>query len=446
MLNKLDDRGAPLSDMTARLKTIPAGLNELFREILMKSDHGIETSILFFQWMLFRIRPLEPAELFIAMEYSKSPSNPTWVVPAGVSVAPPDRLARYILNCSRGLVEVVEVAPKQPPVVQFIHETVREFLLEENGLASITPALAMNFIGISHEILRVACLRCISTHEIPTEYEHYCEATHKNNTSWETFRFGMRLKLPFLDYAILHLFDHAEQAQQHGISQQAFLETQIDENGRWLDSHRLWWNVLERYRSRKVTSNVTLLYFIVERQHSSLIPELLSASNSVNSICGKYGNALQTASAKGHEKIVQILLANGADVNAQGGMYGNALQIASAKGHEKVVQMLLEKGAEVNAQGGLYGNALQAASALGQEKIAQILLEKGAEVNAQGGHHGNALQAALERGHEKIMQILLEKGADVNAQGGTYVHALQAASVNFHEKVLELLRKHRADE
>ena len=40
-----------------------------------------------------------------------------------------------------------------------------------------------------------------------------------------------------------------------------------------------------------------------------------------------------------------MLLEKGADVNAQGGRFGNALQAASAGGHDKVVQMLLENGA-----------------------------------------------------------------------------------------------------
>ena len=67
------------------------------------------------------------------------------------------------------------------------------------------------------------------------------------------------------------------------------------------------------------------------------------------------------------------------DVNAQGGRYPNALQAASSRGHEKVVQILLEKGADVNVQGGRYGNGLQAASDGGYEKVVQMLLEKGAK-------------------------------------------------------------------
>jgi len=130
ILNKLDNRGAPLSDIKARLKTIPVGLNELFQEILMKSDDGIETNMLFFWWMVFRMRPLQPAELFVTMEYSKSPDDPIRTLPTEISVPAPDRFTRFILNYSRGLVEIVEVAPSQATTVQFIHEIVREFLLK----------------------------------------------------------------------------------------------------------------------------------------------------------------------------------------------------------------------------------------------------------------------------------------------------------------------------
>ncbi|KAL1995322.1 hypothetical protein VTN49DRAFT_1509 [Thermomyces lanuginosus] len=132
---------------------------------------------------------------------------------------------------------------------------------------------------------------------------------------------------------------------------------------------------------------------------------------------GKYGNALQAASAEGHKEVVELLLERGADVNVQGGWYDNALQAAFAGGHVEIVKLLLERGADVNAQGGKYGNALQAASAEGHVEIVKLLLERGADVHAQGGWYGNALQAASAGGHKKIVKLLQEKGAEANAHG-----------------------------
>jgi hypothetical protein len=71
---------------------------------------------------------------------------------------------------------------------------------------------------------------------------------------------------------------------------------------------------------------------------------------------------------------MQQLIENGADANAQGGRYGNALQAASARDHKEVVQLPLENGANINAQGGRYGNALRTAWAKGHKETAQLLL------------------------------------------------------------------------
>jgi ankyrin repeat protein len=175
------------------------------------------------------------------------------------------------------------------------------------------------------------------------------------------------------------------------------------------------------------------------RGYSDVVELLLSRGADVNAQGGEYGNALQAASWAGHLNVVELLLSTGADVNAQGGEYGNALQAALASGNEKIVELLLSKGADVNAPGGRGGTALYAASDGGHEKVVELLLGAGADVNAQGGGYGTALYAASVGGHEKVVELLLGAGADVNAQGGRDGTALQAASVGGHEKVVELL-------
>ncbi|KAH7390279.1 ankyrin repeat-containing domain protein [Cadophora sp. MPI-SDFR-AT-0126] len=181
------------------------------------------------------------------------------------------------------------------------------------------------------------------------------------------------------------------------------------------------------------------------RGHEQVVKLLLDKGADVNAQSGFYGNALQAASAGGHEQVVKLLLDKGANVNAQGGSYGNALQAASYGGCEQIVKLLLDKGANVNAQGGSYGNALQVASYKGHEQVVKLLLDKGADVNAQGGYYGNALQAALAGDYEQVMKLLFDKGADVNAQGGVYGNALQVASAGGYKQVVKLLLDKGAD-
>lgn len=69
----------------------------------------------------------------------------------------------------------------------------------------------------------------------------------------------------------------------------------------------------------------------------------------------------------------------GAKVNTQGGYYGDALQTASHRGHLETVQLHLDNGANVNAQEGVYGGPLQAASEEGYPEIVQLLLEKASQ-------------------------------------------------------------------
>ncbi|KAK5215607.1 hypothetical protein LTR72_011349 [Exophiala xenobiotica] len=321
----------------------------------------------------------------------------------------------YVL-APRGLVEAVEVGPSRAATVQFIHETVREFLLNENGLASISQALAPNVAGISHQVLRIACLRCISMNDMPKDYERYCEASHKTNASLGIFRADMRVKLPFLDYAIAYLLEHAQQAQKNNISQRDFLESQIDANGLWLDPYRSWWNALERYKSRKIKHNVTMIYFVAERKYSHLLAVLLDISDAINTSCGKYRSVLQMSSYYGSQETVKILLDKGADVNAQGGKFGNALQAASYGGHEQVVQVLLDQDADVNTHGGEYGNALQAASYGGHDQMVRLLLEKGAELETKETSGRTPLSWAATNGHEAVVRLLLEKGAELETK------------------------------
>jgi ankyrin repeat domain-containing protein 50 len=90
------------------------------------------------------------------------------------------------------------------------------------------------------------------------------------------------------------------------------------------------------------------------------------------------------ASLLGLEFLLEPLLeAQCADVNTQGGRYGNALQAASAKGHIQTVKLLLARGPKVNAQGGWHVNALQAASVGGHDNIVELLLAQGANFDSE---------------------------------------------------------------
>ncbi|KAH7391726.1 ankyrin repeat domain-containing protein [Pyrenochaeta sp. MPI-SDFR-AT-0127] len=451
ILNKESDRGQ-VQFLQRKLREIPSDLHELFHDILTRDTHNREGLVLCIQWILFSKQPLSPEQLYHAIFAGTAPNA---VSAWDSEETSKEVVKRFILDSSKGLAEAT-VSKKQ--TVQFIHESVRVFLLKENGLSKIWPEFECNFEGQSHERLKWCCFNYMTLDFSATlKISESAEKTTKQDAA------GMRelamQAYPFLEYAVHHVLHHADLAEERGITQAHFFDSLPLPQWVKLD------NMFEKHEVRKHTEqgadvNAQGGHFGNALQaasaggHKEMVILLLDKGADVNAQGGYYGNALQAASFRGYKDIAILLLDKGADVNAQGGHFGNALQAASAGGHKEMVILLLDKGADVNAQGGYYGNALQAASAGGHKEIALLLLDKGADVNTQGGHfdkgadvnaqggrYGNALQAAAAsiRGDKEIVTLLLDKGADVNAKGGRFDNALQAASNWGHKEIEKLL-------
>ena len=496
ILNKLYDHGQ-VDAMNERLNEIPEKLDDLFTEILARDTENRDKSILLLQWTLFAKRPLSPTELYLAVRAGSEPLN-GW----NLEIPTEGTIKRHILSCSKGL---TEVSKSQPPTVQFIHETVRDFLLQKNGLANLRPTLGDTMVGSSHDQLRESCLRYFSKMDDPPQSSH--SNPHKRNrmgaSEHDKARDAVTTKFPFTEYAVIHIFVHADAAEGGGVSQKEFLRDFVRETSAKLRKWIFFRNLFQRYKARRYTPKAKLLYIISEQNLSNLVRVLTKDSIDVNTKGERYGNALQAACINGHERTARLLVDAQADVNAKGGEHGHALFAAifgksditvqliqnngaiapkdmlykkllttidrgytlgvralldagatinprtesgrsplcraTEKGQFEIVQLLLSKGADINAQFGYYGNGLQAASAGGHNKIVELLLSGGANVNTQGGYYGNALQAASAGGHDKTIELLLSRGANVNTQGGHYGNALQAASARGHGKAVELL-------
>lgn len=94
---------------------------------------------------------------------------------------------------------------------------------------------------------------------------------------------------------------------------------------------------------------------------------------------------LYYAATTGVSEVVPSMIPPGVDVDATGGRYGSALQAASAGGHVEVVEMLLDAGAQIDAGNGGNGNVLHTAINNGHETVVSLLIERGAGVNAPSG-------------------------------------------------------------
>ncbi|KAK3351875.1 LOW QUALITY PROTEIN: ankyrin repeat-containing domain protein [Neurospora tetraspora] len=380
MLNKAYDEGK----IEAMERKLLEDLDQLFLTILSKDNPDKQETILMLQWVLCAVRPLTAEELYHATL-------------AGTDSGPWDL---RIIHSSKGLIEARKdtgIFQTGRGIVQFIHESVKDFLIRNHRLQSIDPTLESNPIGQCHDRLKTCCISYILRMDaavVELHSSHY----------------------PFLEYASMYFLDHAEKAEAANVSQADFA----------------WVAERETESGPLLSKNGSLLYRFAAHRYDNLARALLRSDTEMNARRGRRGYVLQPAAAKGSTKTVKllldhVLLQHGADVNAQGGLYGTALQAAAIYRQEEIVELLLKYGADVNAQGGIYGTALQAAATATKSLVA-LLLAHGAKVNIKCGKYGTALQAAMVEGNKEIAIILLEHGADVNAQGGKYGTALQAAA------------------
>ncbi|KAK6342187.1 hypothetical protein TWF730_001666 [Orbilia blumenaviensis] len=456
MLNRALDEG----DVQAARNTlheVPNDLEDIFHTLLNK-DRNKSRAILMLLLVLFAKEQLSPEEFYYAV---LSGSEPKSLGPRESSIITDRIIKRYITSSSRGLIEMTSSYKCH---VQFIHETVNDFLVRNARLQKLDPTLEPDVVSAGHERVALCCLEYLKM------YAGYTPAGSLTVLGGAVGEQSDQ-KFPFLKYSAFCLFYHAERAPQP--AQEAFIKY-LQECPRIIKIL----NVMYTMGSRRIAysrimedtkcTEMGLLCILSLWRCPRLIRVLLRGPDiDIDSGGGWYNTALAAAAMTTTywedetNEVIQLLISAGAEVNAQGGFFGNALQAAIAmsglrsyNGNMKsgsnqilyVVQTLLGYGADVNAQGGFFGNALQAAAvaaggrkySLGiKAKVIQLLLDAGADVNAQGGYFGNALQGAAATaglwGSEmaQIIQMLLGAGANVNTDGGEYGNALQAAAANW---------------
>ncbi|KAK1843260.1 hypothetical protein CCHR01_14121 [Colletotrichum chrysophilum] len=134
-----------------RLQQIPPELSNLFKNILMRDEKNMGELLLCIQWLLFGKRPLKPEEYYFALVAGVDPESISEWNPEQISR---ESMNHFVVSSSKGLAETTK---SKKSTVQFIHESVRDFLLKEDGLKSLWPELGDNPEGRSHERLRDCC-------------------------------------------------------------------------------------------------------------------------------------------------------------------------------------------------------------------------------------------------------------------------------------------------
>ncbi|KAH7013509.1 hypothetical protein EDB80DRAFT_544994, partial [Ilyonectria destructans] len=255
ILNKEYDRGR-VHTLRQRLEEIPDDLHELLRDILFRDCKDQEDLLLCIQWVLFAKKPLKPEELYFAILSGNPRALSSWG-PHDISLAD---MQRFILDCSKGLAEATK---SKAPTIQFIHESVQDFLLKENGLGNIWPDFKDNLVGHSHDKLKQCCLNYTSPDIFTRSGLDGLGLYHSSRQiglGWSVAN-----AFPFLEYAVRNVLYHAEAAGNRGISQESFI--QRFELAMWTSLR----NIVRHPYETPYTPGASLLYILAEANMPYLI-------------------------------------------------------------------------------------------------------------------------------------------------------------------------------
>lgn len=455
------------------LDSVPKELDDLFTNILKEDPSSKDQSILCFQWLLFSKRSLNPEELYFAVLAGTEPKT---IGKWDADEINPEGIENFILHISKGLVEV----SRYHRTVQFIHESVRDFLLLNDGFTKLEPNLATNVRGFSEERLKYCCYQHLVLGMFKDSHWNHTQPRPTTPPGRErkdpSVDYDILHQFPFAQYAVRYVFAHAEVAQRRHINQREFLSNFEPPNRIFIKKWIMLYNDIHYSGPARATtlnydSNDSLIYILSSQNLSNLLLALLQNKGNVNAVGLQYGSPLQLAAKKGYLTIAQHLIAAGADIEFPGGKYDptplfsalhsrhsdvaqlllengarhdivntssqTPLILAAQKGDMASVQKLLQLGANVNIEG---GRVLQVAAKRRNWQIVQLLLQSGANVNFECKSDGNALQAAASDGNYQIVQLLLQSGADANSGSGDYYgDALEAAASSGNVQVVQLL-------
>ncbi|KAH8698579.1 hypothetical protein BGW36DRAFT_274900, partial [Talaromyces proteolyticus] len=459
ILRKAFDRGH-MGALRQRLKDIPPGLSNLFKDILTRDRDNLEDLFVCLQWILFAKRQLKPLELYFAI----LSQTEDMIKSAVETPEDPALVKRFILTSSKGFAEITK--SRNNPTVQFIHESVKDFLMKEGGLHHLLAEFQLNSLRVGHDLLKYCCYNYIKMGIGQGFVLGGGELPPPKTEEGKALRSEMLINIPFIEYAAGFVLHHSDEAEAEGVAQDTFLSDFPRKH--WIFAH----NILEKHGIRQYTFHASFLYIFSDNDLPSLIKIKLHEGEPMNGTSlvnmeERYGSPILAAILKGnirackafslsgghprldddwkwlmksqfkknqtflsylaengHLSAVDVLLFTGRlQPNAIDDDGYSLLHYAIKHKRQDMTSMALDAGADPDLETLTGRRPLTFAAENNDLEISKLLIERGAEINfaqVNGSSSpstiiGFPISCAFQAGHIDMVRFLIDNGADVNA-------------------------------
>ena len=417
--------GANVRKIRQEIEKIPGELSDLYERILSSvKDQKQKRAVQLMQWVCFAERPLSLEELRFAMVVDiTNEFTSLQDCQNSMDFAETDEQMRSIVRShSGGLVETVRFADKH--IVQFIHQSVKDYLiegglqkfdgpnswfhdvnwyLEQNKQLKLPDSLSDDVVGLAHFRISRSCVKYVTLEEVLGGIQRfppndYSETQREAKTE-------IHRRFPFLRYATKWT-SHAEIVEKQRIPQNDLLGLFRWPSDDIIESWALF--LVASFSSDSLRQVRALLGAASQDGLLSVIEAMFERGGAENDSKESLGETpLSVAVQWGHKDVVRLLIEGGAEINWKDKWGTTPVYKAVRRGHEDMVRLLIERGAEIN-WGDLWGRTpLFVAVQLGYEDVVRLLIERGADVDLEDN---SGLTPFRRQGHESMIQLLVEHG------------------------------------
>jgi hypothetical protein len=315
----LERAGEGLQRIKEAVYAIPQDLNMLYAELVQKMDNRA-ASLKLILWICFAIQPLSLDELRWALVVDIVDTNYSYqslqqYQDAADYTRDCDTMERKLKALSCGLAEAVPSSDAQ--VVQFIHQSVKDFFLEK-GLSVLHDLKSadiktseLDFARIAHYRLSRTCIRYLAM----------------ENISRSTTRDRDRLMsaFPLLHYAATSWITHVKQSETGKVSQSDLLDYFAWPSEALI---QLWvriYDIIEPYSVERPPGGTTMIHVVSRYQFLEPLRMILQRKDWADTDIDVRDNIgwtpLSWAVERGNETVVKLLLNAGAKVHCEYRVY-----------------------------------------------------------------------------------------------------------------------------
>ncbi|KAK1599181.1 ankyrin repeat-containing domain protein [Colletotrichum navitas] len=348
--------------------------------------------------------------------------------------------------------------------VQFIHESVHEFLLIGSGLSFLQADGPQRSLSERHEILAECCMACI------LQGSHFLQICQPGKVQGK--RSLSETDLPFLHYALSGVFYHARQVERGGMLAEKVLRqladvrrtfwtawqfvASMDSKGEDAWGSRTPLHLLSHHRMFLSASFVLKLGFDIDAQdgrgdsalHCAARGEIVETAQFLTG--DQVGNGLRAANVNLENKcgetalhlavkyeevaMVHLLLRHGANTGIQNKGGDAAIHIALGTTGCSIVQMLVKYGADVHLRNRTGEMAVHIASRIPNVSILESPIQQDGDINAKDRRGMTPIHHRIKK--NLGMRPLVRLGANVRAQcfdGKTALHVFMEVGSCDHD-------------